>query len=159
MALLAQGIVAGDMPWPLVLVGILMGISFIMMNVKSPMLVAVGMYLPFETTFAIFVGGIIRSLGDRLAERRGYNAAQKARVENAGVLTASGLIAGEAILGLVWAGLQFTPESVRKHLQLFAHPSYLIGLAVMAGLAILMIRSPLASAGSPDEPAPPVAMM
>ena len=35
----------------------------------------------------------------------------------------------------------------------------LIGLAVLAGLAFLRIRSPLASAGSPDEPAPPVAMM
>jgi len=159
MALLAQGIVAGDMPWPLVLVGILMGIAFIMMNVKSPMLVAVGMYLPFETTFAIFVGGIIRAIGDRVADYRGYNAAQKARVENAGVLTASGLIAGEAILGLVWAGLQFAPEKIRSHLQLFGHPSYLIGLAVLAGLAFLMIRSPLSSAGSPDEPAPPVAMM
>ncbi|MBV9763104.1 MAG: oligopeptide transporter, OPT family [Acidobacteriaceae bacterium] len=159
MALLAQGIVAGDMPWPLVLVGILMGLAFIMMNVKSPMLVAVGMYLPFETTFAIFVGGLIRWLGDWIAHRRGYNAAQKARVENAGVLTASGLIAGEAILGLVWAGLQFAPENIRSHLQLFPHPSYFIGLLVLAGLAFLMIRSPLSSAGSPDEPAPPVGMM
>jgi putative OPT family oligopeptide transporter len=159
MALLAQGIVGGDMPWPLVLVGILMGIAFILMNVKSPMLVAVGMYLPFETTFAIFVGGVIRWLGDRVADRRGYNEAQKARVDNAGILTASGLIAGEAILGLVWAGLQFAPPNVREHLQVFAHPSYLIGLAVLIFLAFVMIRTPLASAGSPDEPAPPVAMM
>jgi putative OPT family oligopeptide transporter len=159
MALLAQGIVGGDMPWPLVLVGILLGFAFIAMNVKSPMLVAVGMYLPFETTFAIFVGGVIRWAGDRLAQRRGYNEAQRARVDNAGVLTASGLIAGEAILGLVWAGLQFAPASVRDRLQLFAHPSYLVGLAVLAGLTFLMIRWPLGAAGSPDEPAPPVAMM
>jgi len=159
MALLAQGIVGGDMPWPLVLVGVLMGIGFIMMNVKSPMLVAVGMYLPFETTFAIFVGGVIRWLGDRVASRRGYNEAQKARIDNAGVLTASGLIAGEAILGLVWAGLQFAPPSIREHLQIFAHPSYLIGIVVLIVLAIVMVRAPLASAGSPDEPAPPVAMV
>lgn len=159
MALLAQGIVAGDMPWPLVLIGIFFGVALIIMNVKSPMLVAVGMYLPFETTFAIFVGGLIRSLGDWFARRRGYNEAQTARVDNAGVLTASGLIAGEAILGLVWAGLQFAPPNIREHLQLFAHPSYLIGLAVLAFLTFVMIYSPLASAGSPDEPAPPVAMM
>jgi putative OPT family oligopeptide transporter len=159
MALLAQGIVGGDMPWPLVLVGILLGFAFIAMNVKSPMLVAVGMYLPFETTSAIFVGGVIRWAGDLLAQRRGYNEAQRARVDNAGVLTASGLIAGEAILGLVWAGLQFAPPDVRAHLQLFAHPSYFLGLAVLAGLAFLMIRWPLGAAGSPDEPAPPVAMM
>src|ERR1700761_8420465 len=159
MALLAQGIVGGDMPWPLVLVGMMFGIAMIMMQIKSPMLVSVGMYLPFETTFSIFVGGLIRWAGDRLADRRGYNAAQKARVENTGVLTASGLIAGEAILGLVWAGLQFAPQSIREHLQLFAHPSYFAGLAVLAILAFIMIRSPLKSAGSPNEPAPPVAMM
>ncbi len=159
MALLAQGIVGGDMPWPLVVVGILMGFAFIAMNVKSPMLVSVGMYLPFETTFAIFVGGVIRWIGDGVAARRGYNEGQRARVENAGVLTASGLIAGEAILGLVWAGLQFAPPGIREHLQVFHHPSYLVGLAVLCGLAFLMIRGPLATAGSPDEPAPPVAMM
>ena len=66
MATLAQGIVGGDMPWALVGVGILFGIAMIMMQVKSPMLVAVGMYLPFGTTFAIFVGGVFRSAG-RLA--------------------------------------------------------------------------------------------
>jgi putative OPT family oligopeptide transporter len=159
MALLAQGIVAGDMPWPLVLVGILMGFAFIAMNVKSPMLVAVGMYLPFETTSAIFVGGLFRWLGDTLAERRGYNEAQRARIENAGVLTASGLIAGEAILGLLWAGMQFLPKNVLDHLQIFKNPSYLLGLVVMLLLGYLMIRSPLRAAGSPDEPAPPIAMM
>src|SRR6266496_3053678 len=61
MAALAQGIVGGEMPWPLVGVGIFFGIAMIMMQVRSPMLVAVGMYLPFETTFAIFVGGVFRS--------------------------------------------------------------------------------------------------
>ncbi len=159
MALLAQGIVGGDMPWPLVLVGMLFGVAMIMMQIKSPMLVSVGMYLPFETTFAIFVGGLIRWLGDKAAERRRYNLAQKARVENAGVLTASGLIAGEAIFGLVWAGMQFAPANIRQHLQVFDHPSYLVGTLVLVGLGLLMIRGPLSSAGHPDEPAPPVAMM
>jgi putative OPT family oligopeptide transporter len=157
MATLAMGIVGGDMPWPLVVVGILFGIAMIMMQVRSPMLVAVGMYLPFETTFAIFLGGAIRSLGDWLAKRRGFNTAQMARVENAGVLTSSGLIAGEAVLGLLWAGLQFAPAWTRT--QVFAHPSYLAGLAVMGGLAALMIGLPISSAGDPSEPAPPTAMM
>src|SRR5208337_5658420 len=55
MATLAQGIVGGDMPWPLVVVGIMLGVMMIMARVRSPMLVAVGMYLPFNTTSAIFV--------------------------------------------------------------------------------------------------------
>ena len=162
MATLAQGIVGGDMPWALVGVGILFGIAMIMMQVKSPMLVAVGMYLPFGTTFAIFVGGVFRSLGDWVAERRGYNAAQKARVENAGVLTASGLIAGEALMGLVWAGLQFVPQwkAPNHPPQLFSNPSYLVGgLIVLAGLAALLIRLPASAAGDPSEPAPPTAIM
>ncbi len=157
MATLALGIVGHDMPWPLVIVGIFMGIAMIMLQIKSPMLVAVGMYLPFETTAAIFIGGVFRSVGDWLAKRRGYNSAQTARVENAGILTASGLIVGEALLGLVWAGLTNAPKWARP--QFTEHPSYFVGLVVLLGLAILMIRLPLSSAGSPDEAAPPTAMM
>lgn len=160
MALLAEGIVGGDMPWALVGVGILFGIALILINVKSPMLVAVGMYLPFETTFAIFIGGAIRALADRIASRRGYNEAQRARVENAGILTASGLIAGEALLGLVWAALQFDfARKIRDAVIVSTHPSYVVGLVVMLGLLALMVLLPLRGAGSPDEPAPPVAMM
>ena len=81
-----------------------MGISLICMQVKSPMLVAVGMYLPLETTFAIFIGGIIRYFTDSRATHKMYNDWQKVRVENVGVLLASGLIAGEALMGLVFAG-------------------------------------------------------
>ncbi|MGH9504999.1 MAG: OPT family oligopeptide transporter [Terriglobales bacterium] len=162
MATLAEGIVGGDIAWALVGVGILFGVAMIMMQVKSPMLVAVGMYLPFGTTFAIFVGGVFRSIGDWVADRRGFNPAQKARVENAGVLIASGLIAGEALLGLVWAGLQFIPQwkAPNHPPQIFSHPSYLVGgMIVLVGLAALMVRLPLSAAGDPSEPAPPTAMM
>src|SRR5580698_3270221 len=172
MATLAIGIVGGDMPWPLVVVGVCFGIALIMMQVKSPMLVAVGMYLPFETTFAIFLGGVFRAIGDWMAKRRGLNTAQQARAENAGVLTASGLIAGEAICGLIWAGvvaLSFAQQPWLhtaaawaeriKAAQIFDHPAYLAGMVVMALLAGLMIFLPLSSAGDPNEPAPPTAMM
>ena len=160
MATLAVGVVGGNMPWPLVVVGVFMGIAMIMMQVRSPMLVAVGMYLPFETTFAIFLGGVFRALGDWLAKRRGFNSAQMARVENAGVLTASGLIVGESLLGLVWAGVVAVAKVRNWEIpQIFSHPSYLAGLVVMAGLAGIMIRIPLSSAGDPNEPAPPVGMM
>ena len=109
MAALSQGIVGGEMAWPLVIVGIAMGISLILVQVKSPMLFSVGMYLPLETTFAIFIGGLIRGFVDKLAGKRDFNEAQKARVENAGVLAASGLIAGEALMGLVVAGVVGVP--------------------------------------------------
>ena len=161
MATLAVGIVGGDMPWPLIVVGVFFGIALILMQVKSPMLVAVGMYLPFETTFAIFLGGAFRALGDAMAKRRGFNSAQMARVENAGVLTASGLIVGEALMGLVWAGMQLIPawQSPHHPPAFFENPSYIAGIAVTIGLAALMIRLPITSAGDPNEPAPPTAMM
>jgi hypothetical protein len=114
------------------------------------------MYLPLETTFAIFVGGMFRWLTDTLRERRGFNEAQKARVENAGILTASGMIAGEALLGLVVATFKFFEWPLP---QIFKEPSYLAGLVVLALIAFLMIRGPLAHAGRADEPAPPTAMM
>ena len=161
MAMLAQGIVGGDMAWPLVGVGMALGVVMIMAQVRSPMLVAVGMYLPIGTTFAIFCGGMTRWLAEVISKRRGYNSAQLTRVENAGVLTASGLIAGEALLGLVFAALQFKQEWI-PDLSRFApggSPSYLLGFLVLAGLAVLLIRLPLSNAGSPDEPAPPAAMM
>jgi putative OPT family oligopeptide transporter len=156
MASLAQGIVGGDMAWPLVIAGILMGIAMIMFKVRSPMLVAIGMYLPIATTSAIFVGGLIRWFTDRLAERRGFNHAQRARVENIGVLVASGLIAGEALAGLVTATFNFKEWPLAV---IFANPSYWAGLVVMALIAWALVRIPMTNAGRPDEPAPPVAMM
>jgi len=92
--------------------------------------------------------------------RRGYNAGQRARVENAGILTASGLIAGEALLGLLWAGLRASLWAPPKQPpQVFANPAYLVGVLVLTLLAGLMIFVPLTSAGDPNEPAPPTAMM
>jgi len=162
MATLAQGIVGGDMPWALVVVGIFFGIAMIMMQVRSPMLVAVGMYLPLETTCAIFIGGVLRSVGDWVAKRRGLNGPQLIRVDNAVVLTASGLIVGESLLGLLWAGFQFIPQwrAPNHPPQIFSDPSYLVGgMVVMALLAALMILLPLSAAGDPSEPAPPTAIM
>jgi putative OPT family oligopeptide transporter len=156
MAMLGQGIVGGNMPWPLVVVGIFMGFALIMVQVKSPMLFAVGMYLPLQTTFAIFVGGVIRWITDLLRDRRGYNDAQKARVENAGVLTASGLIAGEALCGLVIASIVGTGHRLPD---IGIGNAWITGLIGLALLITVMVKVPLANAGSPDEPAPPTAIM
>ncbi len=160
MAMLAKGIVGGDMAWPLVVVGILMGFALILIEVRSVMLFAVGMYLPLGTTFAIFVGGLVRWATDKLRDRHGYNDAQKARVDNAGVLTASGLIAGEALCGLLIAGLVGSGHDVA--LVKWAAPEVMLPVLALVALVILitvMIRVPLANAGSPDEPAPPTAIM
>jgi hypothetical protein len=132
------------------------GVAMIMFKVRSPMLVAVGMYLPFPTTFAIFVGGILRWITDKLSHRAGNNEAQRIRVESVGVLAASGLIAGEALTGLVFAWFKYKDIPVHEF---FSDPSYLAGFAVLLVLSFIMVRLPLAKAGRPEDPAPPAAMM
>jgi putative OPT family oligopeptide transporter len=156
MAYLAQGIVGGQMTWPLILVGMAMGVALILVQVKSPMLVAIGMYLPFGTVAAIFVGGCIRALTDWFVEKRGLNEAQRARVENVGVLAASGLIAGEALMGLLTSSLILANVNLPV---VFKDPSYLLGLAVLGLLAFTLIQVPLANAGRPEDPAPPTAFV
>jgi len=169
MAALAQGIVGGEMAWPLVIVGMLMGFAFILIQVRSPMLVAVGMYLPLETTFAIFVGGMFKGIVDRLAAKRGLNAAQKARTENIGILLAAGLIAGESLTGLLRAlwkflflqnVLKFDIPMIFKGTSYFGgFDLYFGGLAVLVLIGLYLIYKPLRNAGAADEPPPPSAII
>jgi hypothetical protein len=120
------------------------------------MLVSVGMYLPLETTFAIFIGGLIKGVVERFNARKKHNDAQKARVENTGVLLAAGLIAGEALIGLVFAALAFGEIPL---VAIFEKPSFYVSLAVFAFIAWLLVQIPLKNAGKADDPAPPTAVM
>ena len=108
MAQLAQGIVGGEMPWGLILFGMCFSLALILMKAPSPTLIAVGMYLPFETTGAIFVGGCIKWLADKLARRRGIAGES---FDNFGALVASGLIAGESLTGVMMAGIVLLSSS------------------------------------------------
>lgn len=154
MAMLSKGIVEGGMAWPLIIVGMLMGFAFILMQVRSPMLVSVGMYLPLGTTFAIFLGGLVKGVVDMVAEKKGLNAAQKVRVENSGVLVSAGLIAGEALVGLAFAALTFFEVKY----QIIKDPGlFIVSLLILAGIAVYLVQLPLANAGEADEPAPPSA--
>jgi putative OPT family oligopeptide transporter len=155
MAILSRGIVQGQMAWPLIIAGMLMGVAFILMQVRSPMLVSVGMYLPLETTFAIFVGGVIKGAVDIYTKKRNHNEAQKVRVENTGVLLASGLIAGEALMGLLIAIFAVFNIFLYDHFSFFKEPTFFISLIILAIIAYVLIQIPLKNAGKPDEPAPP----
>jgi putative OPT family oligopeptide transporter len=155
MAILAKGIVGGDMAWPLIIVGFIMAIGFILVKVKSPMLVCVGMYLPLETSFAIFLGGLIKGILDRISAKRKFNEPQIARSTNNGVLLAAGLIAGEALIGLLFA---FFAVMDWKIPYVFANPNFLVSCLVFLVVGWVLVRIPLNNAGSPDEPAPPMQM-
>jgi putative OPT family oligopeptide transporter len=140
MAVVARGIVEAKTEFILIIVGMLMGFAFIMMQVKSPMLISVGMYLPIDTSFAIFIGGMMKGLLDKITEKRKMETDAKEKINNIGVLISSGLIAGEALLGLLFAGLAFGEIKI---FHMFDTPSYIISLVSILIIGILLIRIPL----------------
>ncbi len=140
MAKLSKGIVGGEMVWPLVIVGIIMAFGFILVKIKSPMLVCVGMYLSFETVAAIFAGGLIRWIVDMIIARRKYSKKQISYIDNRGVLLASGLIAGEALMGLLFAALAFFDVIVPN---LWDGSPFIISTAVIIALGFVMVNIPL----------------
>jgi putative OPT family oligopeptide transporter len=103
MSMMASGIVGGEMSWPLVIVGMLMALGLILIGAPSPMLIAVGIYLPFTSTSAIFVGGIIRHLMDRVLAKRNVGEDGKMKAQNTGILLSSGFIAGESLMAVIMA--------------------------------------------------------
>ena len=139
MAVVARGIVESKTELILIIVGMFMGIALIMMQIKSPMLISVGMYLPIDTTFAIFVGGLMKGLVDKIAAKRKIEGKAKESVDNIGVLLASGLIAGEALLGLLFAGLAFAEIKI---FEIFESPWYLASLVCIGLLGLFLVRIP-----------------
>ena len=149
MAQLSQGIVGGQMAWGLLVMGCMFGFALVMIKAPSPMLIAVGMYLPLQTTSAIFVGGVIRWVADRVTARRRLTPEENAKFEERGTLIASGLIAGEAITGILLATLFLTGVSsitkvVTGHDQLpfVAHWGGWISLLAFAVLAYVLVWLP-----------------
>ncbi|MCP4677959.1 MAG: oligopeptide transporter, OPT family [Deltaproteobacteria bacterium] len=115
MAVTAKGIISGTLPWELILMGMLFAVGLICVGVPSPMLVAVGMYLPFFTIMAIFTGGVIQWIGNIIVNKQGtISDKQREEVSNRGLLVASGFVAGEALMALILAAL------VGAKLKLFA---------------------------------------
>jgi putative OPT family oligopeptide transporter len=106
MAMLAKGIVGGEMAWPLVIVGVFMGLALLLIRAPAPMLIAVGMYLPFYSTAAIFIGGLAKLVTERIRARRRLAEELRVASENRGILLASGLVAGEALMALVLTGVK-----------------------------------------------------
>jgi uncharacterized oligopeptide transporter (OPT) family protein len=146
MAVVARGIVEAKTELILIVVGMFMGCALILMQVKSPMLICVGMYLPIDTTFAIFIGGLMKGLVDRIAAKRSPESKAKEALDNVGVLLASGLIAGEALLGLLFAGLAFAEVRV---LHVFESPSYLASLVCIVAIGFFLVRMPLKKTQQP----------
>jgi putative OPT family oligopeptide transporter len=107
---LAKGVLGGDLDWPLLGLGALIGVAVIVLDELlgkagkrrlPPLGVGMGVYLPMALTFLIVVGTVLGHYYDKWAEaRRDPEAAKRM-----GVLAATGLIVGESLFGVAFAGI------------------------------------------------------
>lgn len=137
MAAMSKGIVAGEMAWPLVVAGMLLAVVLILIGSPSPMLIAVGMYLPFRATACIFFGGVIKYFLNSRIKKKKPTARGKEIVENIGLLLASGLIAGQALTGIITAGLEGVKLSLPE-----VRSSAWLGLIIFFILGFILIYFP-----------------
>jgi uncharacterized oligopeptide transporter (OPT) family protein len=131
------------MAWPLVVAGMFLALGLILINAPSPMLIAVGMYLPFPSTSAIFVGGLIAWALTRSLNEREATDDQRTRAVNAGVLLSSGFIAGEALMAVLLAFVVLASEVVPWLVLPQIADSALAGALVFVLLIYLLIKVPL----------------
>ncbi len=114
MSYIIKGILGGELPWALVLIGAMIAVVLEMSGLPS-LAFAVGVYLPLSSSSPILIGGLIRWLVDRWIARKhaGANLTQDQLIaegdKSPGVLMASGYIAGGAIAGIIIAFLAGVP--------------------------------------------------
>jgi len=152
MSYIIKGILNRELPWGLVLLGVMIALVLEMGAIPS-LAFAVGVYLPLSSTTPIFVGGLIRWLSDRYVRQK-HHGRQLTDVQLAaegdkspGVLLASGYIAGGAIAGILIAFMAGVLGTVTEHLTrwssahnpFFAGPyADLLSLLPFTGLVILL---------------------
>ena len=136
MKTIVEGVLAGALPWGLVLSGGGLAIAALLCGI-SPLTFAIGVYLPLATMASIFVGGCIRALYDR---GRKKSAAESG---DPGVLAASGLVAGEGLAGVLVAGLvagQIAPRSMAPRIGGSAGEIAAVAAVLLVGLFLYRAR-------------------
>src|SRR5262249_8997552 len=105
MATIIKGLLAQNLPWAPVLVGVALAFMAQMAGAHA-LSWAVGAYLPLSTTFPIFIGGLMKAFVDKITN-------QKEESElSSGMLYATGLVAGGSLAGVLIALVAFTGDVV-----------------------------------------------
>ncbi len=160
---IVQGVLGGQMVWPFVVAGAVL--AFVLILINLPVLpVAIGIYLPFTLSTPIFAGGIVRAITNRAIAKK-YGSAQeeeisdwdlaikqtdvapKEKIIRTGLLLTAGLIAGEALMGVIVAfliigGLNFA---------VFEYPPILPSILIWLFIAGLLAYIPLREIYAKDE--------
>lgn len=101
MATLTSGIMSGELPWVMIIVGVVMALFMFFLDLPI-MTVAIGFYLPISTSSIILIGALIRVLVEKMAKSETEKIARVSR----GISLSSGLVAGGSIIGLIGIILQ-----------------------------------------------------
>ncbi|WP_305084233.1 OPT/YSL family transporter, partial [uncultured Clostridium sp.] len=103
MSTLTSGIMSGNLPWPMIIVGVVMALFLFLLDLPI-MTIAIGFYLPIATTTIILVGALIRVFIEKMSKDEED---KEVKVAN-GISLSSGLVAGGSIIGLIGIILQVT---------------------------------------------------
>jgi putative OPT family oligopeptide transporter len=134
MKTVIEGVLAGDLPWGLVLSGTGLSAGAMLCGV-SGLAFAIGVYLPFATMAPLYVGGCVRALVER-------GCSGESRQSDPGILAASGLVAGEALAGVLIAGLVAVEAAPRSGSPLLSGTvGAVVVLAAVALLCLFLYRA------------------
>ena len=132
MTNVANGVFSGNLEWGMIYAGAILGIFIILLDqyqarrnaeFRFPILVvAIGIYLPVELTLPIFIGGMLNHFASKTASEDG---------KNNGLLMASGLITGEALMAIFIAVPLFFDKNYWPSLSLPAPMNDLVGLSII----------------------------
>jgi len=135
MKTVIEGVLSGSLPWGLIGVGVAFAIAAALAGLPG-LAFAIGLYLPLGSMTPIFLGGLIRRFTDGASAGKGES--------NAGVLCASGLIAGEGLAGIAIAGaVAFRPALKETKTMLTGTTGDIIALGITVLVLILLYSSSL----------------
>lgn len=148
---LAKGVLGGGLDWNLLGLGALIGAVVVAVNemlvrttkgrkALPPLAVGMGMYLPIALTLMIPVGALLGMAYDKWADRT----ANPERSKRLGTMLATGLIVGESLFGVIYAGIvaatgQEEPLAIITS-KAYANPAQLVGLVVFAVVVAALYR-------------------
>lgn len=137
---LAKGVLGGDLRWDLIGIGALIGAGVILVDEVlartsklrlPPLAVGLGIYLPMGVTLTVVVGAVIGWFYDRAAER----ARDPEFVKRMGVLMATGMIVGDSLFGVLYAGIVY--ETGSESPLALVGPGF-AGVALAGGTALFL---------------------
>ena len=130
MSIIANGVINGELPYSLVIIGVIIGL--IMSLLRVPILpFALGLYLPLSLTAAMVVGGIVREIVNRKNSSEG--------AQERGILLSSGLVGGDAVMGVVIALLTILGILPQDHAAYFPDWVSLSSFLALAAIITLVI--------------------